>query len=116
MGRVEYILTQCTVPGPNGFESEGTVTFTARNGDELRIEQTMLSQAIGEPAGPLEGFTLEGEWTAVGGLGRFTNATGSGTLDGFGDIEDRVAIGDVEDGPAQFNFKGTIAYPRHWSR
>ena len=114
LGRVTYTLTQCTVPGPDGITSEGTITLVARNGDELWLEHTMLSELIGEPDS-LEGFTFEGEWTAVGGTGRFTNAAGSGTLDGLGDIEDGVAIGDIEDGLMQTNFEGTITRPR-WCR
>jgi hypothetical protein len=110
LGRVEYTLTQCTVPGPEGFESEGTVTLTAANGDKLFIEHTMLSQLIGEFDPDPDGFTLVGTWEAVGGTGRFAHATGSGTLDGVGDIRDGEAIFDIPDGLAQFNFKGKIAY------
>mgnify|MGYP001821662379 CR=1 FL=1 len=110
LGRVDYTLTQCTVPGPDGFHSEGTITFTAANGDELWFEHTMLSQGIGEP---LQGFSFEGEWVAVGGTGRFASATGSGTLDGYGDIEDGVAIGDIRDGLMETNFRGTIGYDPH---
>jgi hypothetical protein len=110
LGRVHYELTQCTVPGPDGLASVGTVTLTAANGDELWLEHTMLSQLIGDFDLGIDGFTFEGEWMAVGGTGRFTNATGSGTLDGFGDIPDGVAIFDIPDGLAQFNFSGKIAY------
>lgn len=115
LGRVaEYGLTQCTVPGPDGTESVGTVTFTAANGDELWIEHTMLSQLIDEmPNGPPDGFTFVGTWEAVGGTGRFTHATGSGTLDGAGDILDGVAFFDgIPDGLLQLNLTGTIAYDR----
>ncbi|MEN8239820.1 MAG: hypothetical protein ABFR53_11555 [Actinomycetota bacterium] len=109
LGRVEYELTQCTVPGPEGFVSVGTVTFIAANDDELWIEHTMFSQLIGEfPVA--EGFTFEGEWTAVGGTGRFAHATGAGTLHGFGDIPGGEALFGLPDGLAQFNFSGRIAY------
>ncbi len=110
LGRVDYELTQCTLPGPDGFASVGSVTFIAANGDELRLEHTMLSQLIGDFDPDPDGFTFEGEWTAVGGTGRFANATGSGTMHGFGDVPDGEAIFDIPDGLAQFNFNGTIAY------
>ncbi len=110
LGRVEYSLTQCSVPGPEGIESEGTVTVTAANGDMLFIQHTMLSQIIGEPGSDPEGFTLVGEWEAVGGTGRFVRATGGGTMDGVGDILNGEAIFDIPDGLAEFNFVGKIAY------
>ena len=115
LGRVaDYSLTQCTIPGPDGTESVGTVTFTAANGDELWIEHTMLGQIIGEfPGGQLDGFTFVGTWEAVGGTGRFAHATGSGSLDGAGDIPDGVAYFDgIPDGLLQLNLTGSIAYDR----
>ena len=111
LGRVaEYSLTQCTKPGPDGTESVGTVTFTAANGDELWIEQTMLGQLVGPLEHP-EGFLFEGEWTAVGGTGRFTNATGSGDLHGAGNVYG-VVDPDVPEGLMQLNIEGKIAYDR----
>ena len=115
LGRVaDYSLTQCTIPGPDGTLSEGTITFTAANGDELWVEHTMLGQIIGVfPGGQLDGFTFEGEWTAVGGTGRFASAMGSGILYGAGDVPDGVAFFDgIPDGLMQLNIEGTIAYKR----
>ena len=90
----------------------GTVTFTAANGDELWIEHTMLGQLIDEtPNGPPDGFTFVGTWEAVGGTGRFTNATGSGDLHGAGNI-DSVVDPDVPEGLMQINIEGKIAYDR----
>lgn len=109
LGRVDYELTQCTLPGPDGFASVGTVTFTAANGDELWLEHTMLSQIIGDFEAP-DGFTFEGAWTAAGGTGRFTTATGAGTMYGYGDVPNGEVIFDIPDGLAQFNFIGDIAY------
>ncbi len=109
LGRVEYSLTQCTVPGPAGYSSEGTIEFTAANGDKLYIEHTMLSQ--GEPPeGPLLGFVMEGVWTAVGGTGRFASASGSGTLAGLGDIPDGVPTLGLPDGLMKLRFRGEISY------
>lgn len=110
LGRVDYELTQCTVPGSEGFESVGTVTLTAANGDMLYLAHTMLSQLVGDFDPDPDGFVLEGTWEAVGGTGRFLHATGHGTLDGFGDIPDGEANFDIPDGLAQFNFMGKIAY------
>ena len=107
LGWVEYSLTQCTVPGPVTV-SEGTITFFAANGDELWIEHTMF----GELVGPLEhpdGFFFEGEWTAVGGTGRFTSASGSGDLHGAGNVYG-VVDPAVPDGLMQVNLTGAIAY------
>lgn len=110
LGRVEYTLTQCSAPGPEGVNSEGTIELTAANDDKLFIEHTMLSQIVGEFDPDPDGFTLVGAWEAVGGTGRFAHAMGSGTMDGVGDIADGQAIFDIPDGLAQFNFTGKIAY------
>lgn len=109
LGRVEYSLTQCTVPGPVAT-SEGTITFVAANGDELWIAHTMFSQLVGPLEHP-DGFLFEGEWTAVGGTGRFTNATGSGDLHGAGNVYG-VVDPDVPEGLMQLNIEGKIAYDR----
>lgn len=109
LGRVEYSLTQCTVSGPVST-SVGTITFVAANGDELWVAHTMF----GELVGPLEhpdGFTFEGEWTAIGGTGRFTDATGSGDLYGAGNVYGLVDP-DVPEGLMQVNIEGEIAYDR----
>ena len=109
LGRVEYSLTQCTAPGPAGVASAGTITFTAANGDELLITHTMLSQMVAEPGAPPDGFVFEGAWTAVGGTGRFTSASGSGDLHGVGNIFG-VVDPSVPEGLMQINLVGTIDY------
>lgn len=109
LGSVEYTLTQCTVPVSDGNWSEGTIELVAANGDRLYLEHTMFSQMVFGNAGPL-GFTLVGEWEAVGGTGRFAHATGHGMLDGAGDIPDGTGTLGLPDGLAAFNFRGGIAY------
>jgi hypothetical protein len=109
LGLVEYSLTQCTVPGPVAT-SEGTITFVAANGDELKIKHTMFGTLIGPMDRP-DGFTFVGEWTAIGGTGRFTDATGSGDLHGAGNIYE-VVDPDVPEGLMQINIEGKIAYDR----
>lgn len=111
LGRVDYELTQCTKPVGEVLESVGTVTLFAANGDELFITHTMTSLLVfGPDPGPPLGFMMEGEWEAVGGTGRFLNATGDGSFEGVGDILDGVPNLGVPDGLLQLEFKGEIAY------
>jgi hypothetical protein len=109
LGKVEYSLTQCTMPGPL-TTSEGTITLVAANGDELWLEHTMLGQMVGTMDEP-EGFLFEGEWAAVGGTGRFTHASGSGDLHGTGNIYG-IVDPDVPPWLMQTNFEGDITYKR----
>ncbi len=102
LGRVDYFLTQCT----SAALSTGTITFTAANGDTLVIAQATTSEIVGD----LAGFMVEGTWTAVGGTGRFAHASGSGSMDGIGDIPGGDTVFDLPDGAAVFNFAGTIDY------
>ena len=106
LGRVDYALAQTSFFGPDGSViSTGTVAFTAKNGDTLVIARSVTSQIVGA----LEGFTLTGTWEAVGGSGRFANATGSGSIDGVGDIPGGDALFGLPDGGARFTFTGEIA-------
>jgi hypothetical protein len=112
LGRVDYELTQCTFfdPSTGGFVfRDGTITFTAANNDTLVINQEGSSGGIvsGED---LIGFTVDGTWVAGGGTGRFLGATGSGTMDGVGDIPGGDALFGLPDGYARFNFAGDINY------
>ncbi len=107
----EYHLTQCTRPGPDGFESVGTITLIAADGDELWLEHTMLSQLVGAWDPDPDGFRFQGAWKAYGGTGRFSSAAGNGVLGGAGDIPDGTAwFGGIPDGLLQLNFKGKIAF------
>lgn len=111
LGRVEYTLSQCTVPvGEVDNYSEGTIELVAANGDKLYLEHTMDSRLVFGDSGPPLGFTLMSTWEAVGGTGRFAHATGHGTFDGVGDIPGGGAQFGIPDGIAQFNFTGTISY------
>lgn len=113
LGRVEYVLTQCTYVDPmTGPTSLGTVTFTAANGDVFVVVQRMNGTLIGDGPEPTA-FTVLGTWDVDGGAGtgRFVGATGSGTLDGYGDIPDGVPYyDDLPDGIALFHFDGMVAY------
>lgn len=90
---------------------DGGITFAAANGDELLIAQTDSSDVIeSDVPGEFAGFTEEATWEAVGGTGRFTNATGSGSMDGIEDLPGGDALFDLPDGAAMFSFVGEIAY------
>jgi hypothetical protein len=104
LGRVDYEFTHCTYPD---FSARaGTFTIVAANGDEL----VLAYEAQFEVVGAMEGFTGVGIWTAVGGTGRFANATGSGTWDVIGDVPGGDALFELPDGYMQFTFEGMIAY------
>ncbi len=116
LGKVDFDLTHCTAPGDETAEPPeppfkwemGTITFTAPNGDTLIVKETGGSLLVfGDTPGPPIGFTYDGTWMADGGTGRFANATGSGTFDGFGTIppeeSDALAVIEIE-------FDGMIAY------
>ena len=77
--------------------STATYHFTAANGDELVAEFNFL--ALPTPTG----FTLIGDWEITGGTGRFTNASGSGTLEGRADFTSATG------GVGHFTMTGTIS-------
>jgi hypothetical protein len=66
---------------PGGIANVNVEALTAANGDRL----TMSSQDVACPIGPgrLHGI---GHWSVTGGTGRFSNATGQGSLDGYSDF------------------------------
>jgi hypothetical protein len=76
-----------------------TYHFTAANGDEVVVELDFL--ALPTPTG----FTLTGTWAISGGTGRFTNASGSGTIEGRADFTGPTG------GVGQFTMIGTISSP-----
>jgi hypothetical protein len=60
LGRVDYHPTKCSYPGPEGVVSRnGTIAFTADNGDTLVIAQEGSSEVIGD----FDGYTLTATWT-----------------------------------------------------
>lgn len=113
LGSIEYDLTQCTFMQPDGSFTfgDGTLTFTAANGDTLVVAQVGTSDGVVDP-GTMElvGFTGEGTWTVIGGTGRFAHASGQGWLDTVGDIPGGDVLFGLPDGLARFDFGGTIAY------
>jgi hypothetical protein len=104
LGPVGYTFTHCTYP--DFSITPGTFTLVADNGDELVLAHVGVYEVIGA----MEGFTGEGTWTAVGGTGRFTHATGSGWWATVGDVPGGDALFGLPDGSMQFTFGGRIAY------
>ena len=79
------------------FESSGTVTFTAANGDQLFGTFENEGCTNPDPATSAIGTAIEGSQTITGGTGRFEGAGGSTTTvgHGFGDDFDLVATGTL---------------------
>ena len=75
--------------------AEGTVVFTAANGDQLFIE------AKGVPTNPATPNTIGGTYTFTGGPGRFSGASGGADFVGV------IASGGIHITVA---FEGTIQY------
>jgi len=80
------------------FQADGTVVFTAANGDQL----------IGAPVlTPTDDpLVMHVEGTYLGGTGRFTSLSGSFTLDVF--------FSDTQ-GNFDFRFKDSITFQRPWN-
>jgi len=76
LGRASVPEYQTITPGPSGIGYTNTAVYTAANGDELHTTN------IGVATPTAEGLSLNGTETAVGGTGRFANASGSAILVG----------------------------------
>jgi hypothetical protein len=76
-----------------------TYHLTAANGDEVVVEFYFLALPT------QTGFTFAGTWEITGGTGRFTNASGSGTIEGRADFTSATG------GVGQFTMIGTISSP-----
>lgn len=76
MGRVTVAGYQTLQPDATGILFANTAAFTAANGDELHT----TGGGIARPTAT--GLSLEGTATAIGGTGRFANASGNATLAG----------------------------------
>src|SRR5262245_47101193 len=69
-------------PNTGCIPNTQTHTLTAANGDTLTITNSDLACPTGE-AGQFHGT---GDWEVTGGTGRFSGATGGGTIDGHIDF------------------------------
>ena len=94
-GTITYGLFSLTYAGTGNASHMGTIsdqssagaldyteTLTAANGDTLTLFDI---QTIVSSAGPGMAV-LTGQWSVIGGTGRFTGATGSGTTDVVNDV------------------------------
>lgn len=113
LGRSDLDLIQCSrfVNPPFDGQSEGTTTFTSANGDTLVLAHD-LTFDIHHSVFPVpDGFSGSGTWTVLDGSGRFTDATGSGTITVLGDIPtDDTPMFDLPAGGTLWTFTGVIAY------
>jgi hypothetical protein len=80
------IMITGTIADPNtgcvgGIVNTNVEKLTASNGDSL----TLTSYDVGCPTSPGL-YHGTGTWTVTGGTGRFSGATGQGTLDGYSDL------------------------------
>jgi hypothetical protein len=76
LGRTTVTAYQTIEPGASGIAYTNTATYTAANGDQLRTTN------VGVATPTAAGLSLTGTETAVGGTGRFTNASGTAHLEG----------------------------------
>jgi len=102
LGRVGVVVTHCTrfTSPTTGAFGQGTMTFTAANGDVLVLNHWGTFELVGGPAGPMYSY-IDLHWEVVGGTGRFAGATGHG---------DSAPIGDLVAGTTRATFWGEIAY------
>lgn len=101
MGAVKLEATDCPVltESPPRF-SDGRLVLTAANGDKINAAYQGVLEPVDISAGV---FSIVGDYTVNGGTGRFTNATGSGTLRGT------ITLG-VDGASAHYEVKGTLSY------
>lgn len=101
LGAITFTATDCITPGPTSFDfSNGKLTMTAANGDELRADYSGTLLPLPYTT-PYTLFSIQGTFTVTGGTGRFVGATGSGYLQG---------IENVQTGQGQFTAVGTLSY------
>lgn len=76
LGRTSVDALQTIVFGESGIAYTNVATYTAANGDQLRTTN------VGVATPTATGLSLSGTETAVGGTGRFANASGTAMLEG----------------------------------
>jgi hypothetical protein len=100
LGAITLLATDCITPTFPTFNfSSGRLTFTAANGDLLKIAyQGVL---LPTPGGVPSSYTISGSYNVTGGTGRFSDASGSGVLSGSEDLATREG---------RFQLDGTLSY------
>lgn len=99
MGAISGVSSDCVTPtSPYTYSfTNGKVTLTAANGDELRAEYSGSLSPTATP--PI--YSIADSYRITGGTGRFVGANGSGTLQG---------IENLQTGQGQLQLTGTISY------
>lgn len=98
LGRTTLVAYQTITPGPYGIAYTNTATYTSANGDELRTTN------IGVASPNATGLSLTGTETAIGGTGRFANATGTAALSGS------VRFTGLASTTGSYSLSGTLNY------
>lgn len=108
LGKVGFDLVNCTTrsPPPQGefeLEIDGTMTFTAANGDMLVIAHEAAGVFV--PGAATVSWAIT-EWVVEDGTGRFEGATGSGV----GNAVTYIPQTDAEIPYTEIDLSGEIAY------
>ena len=99
LGATTAVSSDCvtqTSPYTYSF-ANGTLTAIAANGDELRAEYSGTLSPTATP--PI--YAIAGSYRITAGTGRFSGASGSGTLQG---------IDNIQTGQGQLQLSGVISY------
>jgi hypothetical protein len=91
------VFTSGTPGCAGGLPNDNYETLIGASGDSLMI----VSHDVACPVGPNQ-YHGTGNWVVTGGTGRFSNATGAGTLDGKSDLAN---------GTFTFQLTGNISAP-----
>lgn len=98
LGRVTISSTDCVTLGATQFTfTDGVLVIVAANGDKLTAD---YSGAL-LPTAAYPVYSLSGSFRITGGSGRFSNASGAGSLQG---------VSNVVTGQGAYVATGTIAY------
>jgi len=97
MGRTEASTTNQVVNLITGVGT-ATYTLTAANGNVVRVEMTLHTEFPSPTS-----VTFSGPYEVTGGTGRFSGASGSGTVDGIANFT------SASDGVGEFTMDGTIS-------
>lgn len=95
LGAVKMVATDCPllVPGVVPTFSNGVLTLTATNGDQLNAN---YQGALHPMAGVPDLYSIVGDFSVTGGTGRFAGAKGSGYLQGTITLGPLVSKGEYQ--------------------
>jgi hypothetical protein len=102
LGITSVAVTHCTfvdMATGTGTFGPGTITLTAANGDQVDLVEQGTFRIEMTPDGLASAFQMT--WVVVGGSGRFTGATGSGTTHGSSLLSTGITTA---------SYQGEIAY------